>query len=160
MKKLMFVVLLSLFMLVGCEEKKYDIVTIWINPTAECCGVVDPMNNLDWLKEWRQISYFNKEKVDYYKIYAEHIYIYKNNTTFEDMIVRKVNMHGTLEWWYVYYCNGDVFTSGIYYNSKDFQDVELDKQYISAECLECELFFSTHSLVDTIAYLWTDDFVR
>ena len=94
MKKLLFFISLFMFALVGCErernyERNYER-TIWINLDVECCGVKDPLNNLEWLKEWYEDSYFNEEKVLDYEEYAEFIFVYENDSSKEDMIVRKI----------------------------------------------------------------------
>ena len=63
MKKLIFLILLSLLILVGCERKRsehnYER-TIWVNPDVECCGVKDPLNNLGWLKEESRFYEYNE----------------------------------------------------------------------------------------------------
>ena len=81
MKKSIFIIaIFALISLAGCEkncEKNYER-TIWVNPDVECCGVKDPLNNLVWLKEWYEDSYFNKGKRLDYEKYAEFIFVYEN----------------------------------------------------------------------------------
>ena len=165
MKKLLFFISLVMFALVGCErernyERNYER-TIWINLDVECCGVKDPLNNLEWLKEWYEDSYFNEEKVLDYEEYAEFIFVYENDSSKEDMIVRKIIYNNTMDWYYIYYCDGEWLTDGTYYGeniNRVLQKNDFNAQYISTECPLCEEFFNTHVLIDTIAVLYTDKF--
>ena len=80
MKRLIFFISLFMFVLVGCErernyERNYER-TIWINPDVECCGVKDPLTNLEWLKEWYEFSLSIEENELSYPIYG-FIYIFK-----------------------------------------------------------------------------------
>ncbi len=81
MKKLIFFISLSL-LLVGCE-KRYER-TIWVNPDVECCGVKDPINNLEWLNDlWNKKTssdFQNREGYSYFLLY-------RNKITSEDFIV-------------------------------------------------------------------------
>ena len=36
---------------IGCERERNYERTTWVNPDVECCGVKDPLNNLEWLNE-------------------------------------------------------------------------------------------------------------
>ena len=161
MKKLIFFISLSMLILVGCEgERNYER-TIWVNPDVECCGVKDPLNNLEWLKEWYSGSYFNEERGLVYEKYAEFIFVYNNKSSTDQMIVRKVNYHNTIDWYYVYYCNGEILTDGTYYDKniqKSLQKSGSNIQYTSTHCPLCEEFFDTYVLIDTIAVLYTDKF--
>ena len=68
MEKLMFFVLLSLFLFVGCE-KRYKR-TICVNSEVECCGVKDPLNNLEWLREASRFDdYIDNSSSDYNYIF-------------------------------------------------------------------------------------------
>ena len=51
MKRLIFFISLSLFVLVGCEERKYECTDVWENHDVECCGIKAPLINLEWLNE-------------------------------------------------------------------------------------------------------------
>lgn len=161
MKKLIFFISLSLLTLVGCEgEHNYER-TIWVNPDVECCGVKDPLNNLEWLKTWYEDSYFNKKRGLVYEKYAEFIFIYENDSNKDEMIVRKVIYNNTMDWYYVYHCNGEILTSGTYYSKniqKSLHRSNSNVQYTSTDCPLCEEFFNTHVLTDTIAILYTDKF--
>ena len=84
MKKLIFFISLSLLILVGCE-RNYER-TIWVNPDVECCGVKDPLNNLEWLNSWYRSSYFNV--IINYPTY-QIVYIFNNDSTSEDFIVTR-----------------------------------------------------------------------
>ena len=78
MKKLLFFISLFLFMLVGCE-KRYER-TIWVNPDVECCGVKDPINNIEWLKDlWdNRILYYFQDSEGY-----SYFLLYRNKKTSE-----------------------------------------------------------------------------
>ena len=82
MKRLIFFISLSLLVLVGCE-KHYER-TIWVNPDVECCGVKDPINNIEWLEElWdNRISYYFQDSEGY-----SYFLLYKNKITSEDFIL-------------------------------------------------------------------------
>ena len=164
MKKSIFIIaIFALISLAGCEkncEKNYER-TIWVNPDVECCGVKNPLNNLEWLKEWYEDSYFNKGKRLDYEKYAEFIFVYENDSNKNEMIVRKVIYNNTMDWYYVYYCDGEWLTAGTYYDNYTYelsQKDSLNIQYTSTDCPLCEEFFSTHTLTDTIAVLYTDKF--
>ena len=77
MKQCIFVIaFFCVLIFAGCE-RNYER-TIWVNPDVECCGIKDPLNNLEWLKEWYEDSYFNEELVLGAKIYGEFILLYQN----------------------------------------------------------------------------------
>ena len=162
MKRLIFFIPLFLFMLVGCErernyERNYER-TIWINPDVECCGVKDPLTNLEWLKEWYEFSLSIEENELSYPIYG-FIYIFKNYCTSENFIVTRVYQayHGS--WFKLSTCDGEIIDEGIYWNYNfDFaHDVNFSKQKLAAEpCDSCDSFFEKHILADTIAYFYTE----
>ena len=164
MKKSIFIIaIFALILLVGCE-RNYDR-TIWINPDAECCGVKDPINNLEWLKDWYKDSYFNEELVLGAKIYGEFILLYQNKTTLEEFIIIKRKYHYPTAFYIINYCSGERLALG---NYSDINDNLLEPKqkknrmlYISEpECDICAYFFDTHILIDTIAYVYTDKFLN
>ncbi len=152
MKKLIFFISLSLLTLVGCE-KNYER-TIWVNPDVECCGVKDPLNNLEWL---RQTAYFNDYETASYS-FSNYILLFKNNTTYENFIV--TNTDNGINWIAIYDCDGNMIGGGEYpYNYKNSKkNNQVEKTYKSRKygpaksCDICDEFFKTHTLMDTIAY--------
>ena len=125
MKRLIFFIPLFLFMLVGCEKKRsennsnpiekpieYER-TVWINPDVECCGVKNPINNLEWLKELYKMykdSYFStatglKE--------PEFIFLFQNDITQENFVV--IDLNGEYSSWItIYDCSGNKIDGGVY----------------------------------------------
>ena len=163
MKKLIFFISLFLLTLMGCE-RNYER-TIWINPDVECCAIKDPINNLEWLKEWCEDSYFNEELILDAKIYGEFIFLYQNKITLEEFIVIKRKYHYPTAFYIINYCSGERLALGNYSDIDDnlFEsEQEINKmQYISEpECDICADFFYTHILIDTIAYVCTDKFLN
>ena len=163
MKKLIFFISLFLLTLMGCERNYKR--TIWINPDVECCGVKDPINNLEWLKEWCEDSYFNEELILDAKIYGEFIFLYQNKITLEEFIVIKRKYHYPTAFYIINYCSGERLALGNYSDIDDNlseSEQEINKmQYISEpECDICADFFYTHILIDTIAYVCTDKFLN
>ena len=158
MKKLIFFILLSLLTLVGCEgEHNYER-TIWVNPDVECCGVKDPLNNLEWLNDWYGYygySYFNREEINYptYQI----VYLFSNDSTLENFFVIKTSNSNFDNYFNLFTCDGNLVDEGEYVNfDLDYTnpDILYQKSQISIpKCQLCDDFFENHILVDTIAYL-------
>ena len=163
MKKLIFFILLSLLILVGCEgEHNYER-TIWVNPDVECCGVKDPLNNLEWLKTWYGNSYFNANRVLYRSCYW-FIYVFKNKETSENFIVFKNNEVLTEHPYFILHsCDGKIIDEGNYSDlNSDYANPNPNMQFVSPNpptiveprpCSSCDEFFENHTLIDTIAYL-------
>ena len=145
MKKLVFFSLLSLLTLVGCE-KRYER-TIWVNPDVKCCGVEDPINNLEWLT---QTTYFKEYKTASYS-FSNCILLFKNDTTYEDFVV--FNIKDRTNYIIIYDCNGNTLDGGAYHyiNKNVSNNINATPP---APCVICEEFFKTHTLTDTIAYLF------
>ena len=96
MKKLIFFISLFLLTLMGCE-RNYER-TIWINPDVECCGVKDPLNNLEWLKESSRFDeYIDRSSSDY-----NFIFLFRNKETQKNHIV--VNYYSRVSWVTIYDC--------------------------------------------------------
>ena len=156
MKKLIFFISLFLLALVGCE-RNYER-TIWVNPDVECCGVKDPLNNLEWLKERYINSFFYKE---YNAPSYGYIYIFRNDSTLENFIVTR--LYGTLTRHYfeLFTCDGNIIDEGYYvdYNN-DYTnpDIKYTRENSGIRlCFECEEFFQNHTLIDTIYYFHTKE---
>ena len=150
MKKLIFFISLSMLILVGCE-KNYER-TIWINPDVECCGVKDPLNNLEWLT---QTAYFDEYKTASFSFF-NCILLFENDTTHENFIV--TNTKTSVNWVIIYDCNGDIIDGGAY-NYTNSNKIKYIKNSDNSElagpaqpCRTCDEFFKTHTLVDSIAY--------
>ena len=154
MKRLFFI-LLSLLILVGCEEKKYECTSTWINPDVECCGVSDPINNLEWLnaihlKQQSQYLYGHKAEILCLK--------YENKTTKEHSILfyEHKNSPRTVS---AYYCNGGYFFCGSLGSSPKYIDIFTVNQYTrSSEPMAPHMnsdiwntFVQENVLMDTLA---------
>ena len=156
MKKLVFFISLSLLILVGCDkqpsEHNYER-TIWTNPDVECCGVKDPINNLEWLKDIYN-TWFNQQLQ--YSSY-EYIFLFKNDSNSTDFIVKKTKM-GEQPWFGLYECNGTFIDGGIFLEKQLTNKIlknKSEKQQTkepAKDCDSCDEFFQTHTLIDTIAY--------
>ena len=156
MKKLVFFISLSLLILVGCDKQpskhNYER-TIWTNPDVECCGINDPINNLEWIT---QIPYFDDYKTATFP-YSNHILLFKNDITHENFII--TNRKDKINLIVIYNCNGDIIDGGYYNYTNSNKINHIKNGYISelatspAEpCYMCDEFFQTHTLIDTIAY--------
>ncbi len=156
MKKLIFFISLFLLTLMGCE-RNYER-TIWINPDVECCGVKDPINNLEWLTEWYEDSYFNRV-INYPT--SQIIYLFSNDTTFEHFVVTKTFGNNYGNYFQIFTCDGELLDEGRYYNydyDSDYVNIDIlysKKQMIMVPyCELCSDFFENHILIDTIAYIY------
>ena len=152
MKKLIFIIaLFTLISLVGCE-KKYER-TIWINPDVECCGVKDPINNLEWLKEFYDMRFNQYEQ--FKSSSYEYIFLFRNDSNSIDYIVRQSNM-GEYSWFGLYECNGTLFDSGIFVDDLSTNEYHKFSQRQMEEpakhCDLCGEFFKNNTLIDTIYY--------
>ena len=75
MKRAIFVIaFFCMLIFAGCERERNYERTIWVNPDVECCGVKDPLNNLEWL---RQTAYFNDYETASYS-FSNYILLLKN----------------------------------------------------------------------------------
>ena len=154
LKKLFFFIPISLLFLVGCEqptkpptESKIEH-EIWINTEAECCGVKNPLSNLEWLKFMYED--FVSNHIQNLK-QPEFIFVFENDTTSENFIVfdRQGEYSG---WMAIYDCTGNILDNGTYNyvtKSKTFDNINKSP---SIPCFICEEFLNTHTLIDTIAY--------
>ena len=150
MKKCIFIISLSLLSLVGCE-KKYDR-TIWVNPDVECCGVKDPLNNLEWISQTPRFKEYQTASYSY----SNYILLFQKNTTHEDFIIFKIK--DEINYVIIYDCNGNVIDGGAY-NYTNSNKIDYIKNNYRSElpgppkpCYICDTFFKTHTLTDTIAY--------
>lgn len=155
MKKLIFFISLSLLILVGCE-KEYER-TIWVNPDVECCGVKDPLNNLEWLTDWwnRRISYFQDSEGYLYFL------LYKNKNTFEDIILYYDKKEGYNKYVYACSCSEKLFNGSLPAEYNDPTTKLNTKQYTlvppppDSPPISFDMwnnFLNENTLIDTIAY--------
>ena len=121
----------------------------------ECCGVKDPLNSLEWLKELYKLykdSYFStatglKE--------PEFIFLFQNDITQENFVV--IDLKGEYSSWITSYnCSGDQIDGGVYdyHWNKNLENTFFSNTSANppAPCSICDEFFKTHTLIDTIAY--------
>lgn len=179
MKKYILIILPLLIMsLAGCEQKPKFKMDIYVNTDAEICGVKDPMNNIDWLKE----------KLDYYrsKEYLEPIK--EDYCIYSDSIGELCIVQVSQERYYRGYikdlqeisylairirtCDRTALCGGAWHNPKyDFDAIppttpqssnaQADPMYCKKggyifsqqpdPCDECDEFFATHTFVGFIA---------
>ena len=167
MRKLVFFISLSLLTLVGCENK-YEY-TIWINNDAECCGVKDPLNNLEWLKRWYNDSYLGGYPKGYFDTSVYQIvYLFHNDSTLQDCIITRTFCDNYKNYFEIFSCDGYLIDHGRYNYDYTKLDIKIQKTKTDAsqnipsveECNLCNYFLKTYTLVDTIAYIYTDDFIR
>ena len=132
---------------------------IWINPDVECCGVKDPLNNLEWLKKIYDIKYKRYEQIDSssyeYTSSYEYIFLFRNATTNADYIVRNSSMWH-YNWVGIYECNGTIIDKGVFsgeiFANKITDDNKQQAEDYAEGCILCGEFFETHVLIDTIFY--------
>ena len=149
MEKLMFIVLLFLFLFVGCE-KRYER-TSWVNSEVECGGVKDPLNNLEWLREASRFDdYIDNSSSDY-----NYIFLFRNKETQKDHIV--IDYYSSVSCVRIYDCEGVRIDGGHYslQNQPKYAKTKIANGP-PAPCDTCDEFFRTHVLVDTIAYSVVD----
>ena len=166
MKRAIFVIaFFCMLIFAGCERERNYERTIWVNPDVECCGVKDPLNNLEWLKEWYHSSYFNTNRVLYESCYW-FVYVFENKETSENFIVFKDNEFLTEHPYFVLHsCDGKIIDEGNYFDlNLDYANPNI--QFVSSvsptiiepiPCLSCKDFFENHVLIDTIAYFYTNN---
>ncbi|MBR5824019.1 MAG: hypothetical protein IKY67_07740 [Paludibacteraceae bacterium] len=156
MKKLIFFISLSLLTLVGCE-KNYER-TIWVNPDVECCGVKDPINNIEWLKDlWdNRILHYFQDSEGY-----SYFLLYRNKKTSEDFIV---HCEKGIEYRYItaLSCNRKtIFHGSLPSNYKDpITQLPTNKMALvppspKTEPISLDVwnnFLNENTLIDTIAY--------
>ena len=156
MKKSIFIIaLFTLISLVGCEEKIYECTTIWENHDVECCGVEDPLNNLEWLNEvllyHKSLHLYNKAEILCLK--------YENKTSKEHSILfYKHKIYP--RYISVYSCNGKYYFGGSLGSSSDYIDIFTYNQSVtrSSEPMAPHMhsdiwntFVLENILVDTLA---------
>ena len=153
MKNLIFIISLSLLVLVGCEQRKYECTDVWENHDVECCGVEDPLNNIEWLNK---IHLQQKSQFFYYKVEILCLK-YENKTTKEHSILfyeHKVYPR------YVsaFSCEGKCLFCGTLGSSPEYIDIFTSNQYTrSSESMAPHMdsdiwntFVQENILVDTL----------
>jgi len=165
MKKLIFFISLSLLILAGCSVKKDGNFTrvkidkqrtVWINKDIECCGVKDPVNNLEWLN--------NKLILEKTTPYSRCVLLFRNNLDSTESIVIKCDHSFSF-----YDCSGIRFGGGLDYDREYYSilsNINTDilkktenKRFAipsrfaaPAPCFKCKHFFNNNTLIDIIAY--------
>lgn len=119
MKKLIVISLLfsSLLSMVCAKTPK---VKVWMDSNVECCGVENPIKNLEWLK-FKQ----NADKHDF-----SCVLLFKNNVTQEYCIaIHEINGRRTgmylvaVDGITLYNCNGVKLDEGAYFHGKPRYDL-------------------------------------
>ena len=157
MKKSIFIIaIFALISLAGCEkncEKNYER-TIWVNPDVECCGVKNPINNLEWLKGLYNVynSHFSKTTG---LIQPEFFFLFQNSITQENFVV--IDIQGEYSSWiHIYDCRGSQIDGGVYryHQNRNSENTFFNNVNTTPppRCNTCEEFFKTNVLTDTIAY--------
>ena len=138
-KKIIFAVTLDFSLLLagtGCEKKQTF--EIFENRVIDCCGVINPIENLEWLNE------VIKTDTPHYSSYSVELFV--NNIDETQFIVTKDPIFTS-----VYSCNGNRLFGGHYIGETNFQQEEHTFQSVSPEpCEECEDFYKTHHLIGVI----------
>ena len=116
MKKSLILLALP-FLLATCESDREYERNYYINTEAECCGVIDPMANIPWLREksrWASDKVFHGTPP-----FNASILLFVNDSTMEDRIVELQNAYGDkMAWIGIYDCNGEYIDQG-HYNYDD-----------------------------------------
>lgn len=157
MKKLFFFILLSLLTFVGCEERKYECTNVWENHDVECCGIKDPLNNLEWLNNihLQQKSQFFYDKVEILCLKCENKITKENSILFYK---RKAYPNSVK----AYSCSGEKCFGGSLGSSPDYIDIFTYNQSVtrSSEPMAPHIYVNSdiwntfvqeNVLVDTLA---------
>lgn len=148
----MAVCVLCVFCVAGCKSQKQLTITTWQNTTAECCGVVNPCDNLNWLKEQNEISksLFPLEIHDNMDFFIHH---YFDTISQIDLIV--YDDIGTVT---INDCEGTLLTQGPYYliiNRDSLSNVHVKKaQPVSPPppCEDCDSILARSKYVELLYY--------
>ncbi len=155
MEKLMFFVLVVFAFCGCCVDRVYECVEVWENHEVECCGVEDPLNNLEWLKE-THLYYKSRPLYDKVEILCLK---YENKITKEHSILfykHKVYPRYVT----AYSCNGEYYFGGTLGSSPQYIDIFTYSQSVtrSSEPMEPHMgsdiwntFVQENVLVDTLA---------
>ena len=173
MKRLILFISLSLLILAGCSVKKNENFTrvkigkhrtIWVNQNVECCGVKDPINNLEWMKNtfYSTLEKCINYETSYGYIFHYYAFLFKNNITQENFVIVNSNYYSGISWVIIYNCDGTIIDQGDgrvadgekYMKLFDVHYPDHPDFYYSAPqiCWSCDSFYKKHTLVDTIAY--------
>ncbi|MBR5190050.1 MAG: hypothetical protein IKW17_07325 [Paludibacteraceae bacterium] len=160
MKKITFLISLTILILVGCEEKFKS--QFWINPDIEYCGTNVPIDSLEWFKKdfLPRFNLYNDNYEDIWQYYSMYIYLYSNNTTQENFVV--TTAYSGDYFIDIYSCDGTLIDMGYYNKGNEDWDHTPIKEFIkitpsnnssaALKCTSCDKFFKTHTLIETIAY--------
>ena len=160
MKKIIFLISLTILILVGCEEKFKS--QFWINPDIEYCGTNVPIDSLEWFKKdfLPLFNQFNDDYENFYQYYSIYIYLYRNNATQEDFVV--TTSYSGDYFINIYSCDGTIIDMGYFNQGNEDWDNTPIKKYnkispnnnssSALKCISCDKFFETHTLTETIAY--------
>lgn len=118
-KSVVIIVLLLLFPLLSIVSAKSPKYKIWVNSKVECCGVKEPVKNLEWLKAEAET------KFDFLCVM-----LLKNNAT-QEYCVLVHGVNGVRTGMYLvamndvalYDCNGVKLDRGAYFNGKSRYDL-------------------------------------
>ena len=113
MKRHIFVIaFFCVLIFAGCERERNEKIEyerrIWVNPDVECCGVKDPLNNLEWISQTPRFKEYQTASYSY----SNYILLFKNNTTHEDFIIFKIK--DEINYVIIYDCKGNVIDGGAY----------------------------------------------
>lgn len=152
MKRYIFI-FASLLFLAGCEKKIVYEHNSWCNHDVEVCGVRDPLENLDWLKQQYQDcinAYERYVKID--QPYHVTFNVYIDDETGESCFVFKIDEHG----YNAFYCDGTQIEGmlGTWYGDDKRPQSASDEHIKNSPplmCDACDEFFSTHTFRLTIA---------
>lgn len=121
-KLLTYAYLLTLITITGCESTQYE---VYENHEISACGVADPLNNLEWLK-----NFCNSNK----EAYSINIYLVEDTLTHDTYFhvsynYKKQTDYGNL---FVYNCNGDEVFSWYMGTppSPRYREFFLNKEYL------------------------------
>lgn len=157
MKKLMFFVFV-LFVFWGCcVDRVYECVEVWENHEVECCGVEDPLNNLEWLNEihLQQKSQFFYDKVEILCLKCENKITKENSILF----YKRKAYPNTIK---AYSCSGEKCFGGSLGSSSNYIDIFTYNQSVtrSSEPMAPHIYVNSdiwntfvqeNILVDTLA---------
>ena len=158
--KLIFAAAALAMCLVACEKKSL-VPIILKNVTAQCCGVSNPTDSLQWLNENMNVLISANSNYEGFEYFAYH---YVDTIEQSDIVVVYCNSDAYYSddcyyyhWAYIYNCEGSILASGPYNFQSEWQGVSFTKKqgaYPPPEpCTNCDSIFNRLQYVEMLCHV-------